>query len=267
MSKSFDDAYVRIWKGYKLLAETAYVMRSGFQLIGIAEMNDDDGNIPSTFKRRDESILEHAAKVCYLCTAFMSHLPNFFDPGADLSLSASGYLNHSNESPIASDWAVITTALLHDVGEIATGDIPDDGNMEHESKDESERILFDCLMAPAYSREDFSLLRKSYADFQDHQTLTGQAIYCLDKLEAILQLIWLEQFEVYGLITAKPASTAQDLHFSALIGTPCATDVWAAHTKARIKDLPDSITRHAYELLRVAVVDVRGEWFPWWDKI
>ena len=257
MFEKTDDTYYRIWRGYKIISHGAFVLRSGFPLMGLASMPDESESVPDIFYRRDESILEHSAKVAYLVSAFVSHFPGFF--GSD----------KLEFDDCASElWTVITAALLHDVGELVIGDIPDDGNPMHNSKkDESEQEFFNHQMAPAYSLDDFISIRRMFVKFQEHSSTSGQALYCLDKIEAILTLLWLEQYEAYGQITSKPHPTKQDLDFMFLTGTPCATDCWAAHVKLLLKDIPTRITQHIYELLHVAVIDVRGEWFEWWDKI
>lgn len=252
-----NDAYVRIWRGYRYYAYTAYVRRSGYELVGATKMANPEEGISEMFHRRGESIMEHSAKVAYLCSAFVSHFPE----ALSVDFPCDG------ESWSEATWLLMTTALLHDVGEVATGDIPDDGNPHHDVKDELERDAFENHMAGAFAREDFLPLRKSYLDFQNHQGV-GQLVFALDKLEAILFLLWLEDSaEIYGKVTAKPLPTEQDMHYAQLIGTPCATDCWAAHTKDRFKELPDNLTEHIYGILRTATLEVRGEWFDWWDEV
>lgn len=248
--------YQHIWQGYKTISQASCVLRSGFPLVGLVDGAEDSGSVASTFRRRNESILEHSAKVAYLASAFVSHFPNFF--GADYLLC---------EDYPSEIWAAITTALLHDIGEVATGDIPDDGNPLHDAKDIIEKEFFDSQMAPAFSLDDFLTVKQTYASFQDRDTTMGQALYCLDKIEAILTLLWLEQYEEYGIITAKPLPTEQDRGFMFLTGTPCATDCWAAHTKVLFRKMSPQVVHHVYALLRIAVEDVRGEWFEWWDKV
>lgn len=248
----FDEsAYVHIWKGYQCLEQTPSVLRSGYRLIGIAAQVDDGEGITERFYRRGESVLEHSAKVAYLVSAFMSHFPKFFGTQCDKE---------------ASVWAIITTALLHDVGEVPIGDIPDDGNSLHDGKDAMERHFVKNHMAPAFSLDESELFLDTYDDFQQHKTIVGQALYALDKLEAVLHLIWMESFDSYGTITAKPVPTTSDLEYARITGTPCATDCWSAHIKDRLKGFPDQITEHVFGLMRTAVTDVRGEWFEWWNQ-
>ena len=256
MSKEINNAYVRIWKGYKYLSNLSFVNRSGYQLIGISESIGQEETIEKRVRRRGESDMEHSAKVAYLCSVFISHFPE------EICLYTSCNGEHWSDTV----WLLITTTLLHDVGEVATGDIPDDGNPIHGTKDQREREAFEQYMLGAFALDDILPLKIAYTDFQDHKGL-GQFIYMLDKLEAVLHLIWLEQYEIYGDINAKPIPTAQDRHFANLAGTPCATDCWAAHVKDLFKDLPPELTHHAFELLRVAILDVRGEWFDWWDNV
>ena len=52
-----------------------------------------------------------------------------------------------------------------------------------------------------------------------------------------------------------------------LIGADCATDCWAAHMVACIKNFPAEILGPVMTLLDVAAKDVRGEEFPWLMKV
>lgn len=262
MSIYYDEGHVRIWHGYKIYEMGEFTLRSGVGLIGLTDMANPHETIAERFYRRGESILEHTSKLAYLCSTFSSNFPGGFN-----ALNPFTDRFYKSDSGIIEDWLIFAVALTHDIPEVFTGDIPDDGSRAHADKDEIERMLYEEKIAPAYSHEDYMLIREFFNSFQNHDTPAGRALYCLDKLEAVLQLLWLERYEAYGLITAKLSPTGQDIHYMKLTGTPCATDCWAAHLKDRIKDFPTAITRHIYGVLYVAVMDIRGEWFPWWNKI
>lgn len=251
-----DSIYEHIWQGYKIFASASFVERSGHQLVGLADPVEAGESNVAMFRRRGESVLEHCAKTAYLLLALLSHFPGLFDSENVLG----------GKIP-ADTWMLVTTMLTHDIGELATGDIPDDGNAAHDTKDEIERRFYCKEMAPMFSWNDSVYLRESYIDFQERKTFVGQLLYCLDKLEAILGLLLLEEQEARGFIDNKPFPTMQDEHYRFLTGTPNAIDCWAAHTKDRVKDFPAKATRHIFGILRAAVMDVRGEWFAWWDNV
>lgn len=240
----------QIWDGYKLFASTAYVSRKGFELVGMTKETGMPVPVAETFERRGESGLEHQAKVAWLAVAFAENFPMFF---GELFLSSVYELFYE----------MLIVELCHDVGEVAVGDIPDDGNALHDTKDEAEREVFNSLMH-VFSRSDVRLA-KMFLEFQNRNTPVGQALYALDKVEAVLTLLFLEQFDHYGVMDKKPLVTDSDRHFMRLAHTSCTTDCWAAHTKALIQGYPKEVTEPVLELLRVAVEDVRGEMFEWWD--
>lgn len=250
--------YEEIWRGYKYFAESAFIMRSGYRMMGMTEsdLGVDEHGIAKTFWRRGESVLEHSAKVAYLCSVFLKCFPSCFVS------QETGLVEMS-----FTDWSLMTTALLHDAGEIAIGDIPDDGNALRATKDARERKFFEREVASVYPEMSMWLLMENYDSFQKKNTLAGWMLYALDKLEAVLYLLWLEQYEMYGLITAKPLPTMQDKDFMQMTGTPCATDCWAAHLKVHLKKAPREVRSRVYGVLRAAAIDVRGEMFEWWHEV
>lgn len=239
----------KIWEGYKLFASAAYVSRKGFELTGLTRNTGDSAPVAETFERRGDSGLEHMAKTAWLAVAFKENFPTFFSRAAS-----------SHEL----FYRMLIVELCHDVGEVAIGDIPDDGNALHDTKDAAEREVFE-MMTRSFDRSGVHVARL-FAEFQEKDTCLGRAMYAIDKIEAVLTLIFLEQYEQYGVIDKKPFVTNADRHFMRLTHTPCATDCWAAHVKALLLDYPTEITEPIFCLLRVAVEDVRGEMFEWWDE-
>ena len=250
----YEEGAKKVWRAYKIYAATAFVSRKGFELVGMTPVDDSPVDVAERFSLRGESALEHQAKTAFLCSLFASEFHNYFGRAAYLAQN------------LPSVWPLMTALLCHDVGEVKTGDIPDDGNALHGTKDAAELEVFKDLVRSGFEKEDADLLVDYFQMFQSHDDFEGQAMYAIDKLEAVLTQIFLEQYEVYGAITAKPLPTEQDRYFMNLIGTPCAADCWAAHLKALINDFPMAIRDPVYAVLMIAVCDVRGEMFPWWDK-
>lgn len=244
-----EEAYKRIWEGYKLYAGTAYVSRKGFELVGLTKDTETPLPVVEAFERRGESTMEHQAKTAWLAMAFNDNFPSFF---SDLN------------SAYSLAYLMMTVGLCHDVGEVVIGDIPDDGNALHDTKDAAEREVFERLMAACPGNGKF--FTKAFSEFQDKNVLRGKALYALDKVEAVLTLLFLEQYEHYGVMDKKPFVTESDRHFMRVTRTSCTTDCWAAHVKSLIQDFPETITGPVFGLLKVAVEDVRGEMFDWWDR-
>lgn len=165
-------------------------------------------------------------------------------------------------------WRIINAALCHDVGEAEIGDIPDDGNAEHGTKDADELKTLERF-AQIYSPLDYRRdgLVQEFRHFQNKDSRNGQAIYALDKLEAVLTLINCERHGRIGSIMSKPNPTAQDLYYVAQTGSDNPVDCWAAHMRSQIEGFPEEIYVPVITLLTTAIRDVRvGGYDDWWDK-
>lgn len=241
----------RIWHGYKLYSASGFVLRKGVELVGLAQKNDPSEDVAKMFYRRGESILEHQARVAWLASAFASNFPEFF-----------GKIYENEMASYTRSFFAITVALCHDIGEVEVGDIPDDGRPEHGAKDSVELSVFSRMMY-AYSLEDAHTMTAIFQHFQNKDSPAGQALFVLDKVEAVLSQLFLEQYEHYGAITAKPVVTDLDKYFMRATGQISSVDVWGAHAVSSMKDLPASVCDPILALLDVAARDVRGEIFPW----
>lgn len=250
----------RIWEGYKLYASTAYVSRKGFELVGMTELTDDrvPMNADEIFRRRGESGLEHQAKTAWLSVAFNENFPHYF---ADRWSSS----NYSWFTTYSSAYLAIVVALNHDIGEVSTGDIPDNGNPLHDTKDAIEHEVFEKMVSNVCNRNKDEIMAV-FDEFQDKNSLIGKAIYALDKIEAVLNLLFLEQYNHYGAMGIGPFVTEQDKRYMRMTHSSNATDCWAAHVKELLLDYPRNIMEPVFSLLQVAVEDVRGEMFEWWDQ-
>lgn len=239
----------RVWRSYKLFMSLTFTARKGVELVGLTEATSTPVDVAETFRRRGESVLEHSARVALLVSLFASNFPQFF-----------GSLR---EVVAGLTWEQLTvTALCHDIGEVVLGDIPDDGRPEHAAKANIEYQVFQDLIY-AFTASDAERMARLFVDIDDPTTHAAMGIKGLDKLEANLSQLYLEQYEAYGLITDKPAISASDRHFMRITGTPSSTDGWAAHTLSITDAYPPEIADPIRMLLDVAVRDVRGEPFPW----
>lgn len=242
-----------VWEAYQLYAKTAAVRRKGFELAGMTEKTDDIvPDIAESFMARGESDLEHQAKVAWLALAFMA--------------GPAGYRIIWPRGPVET-WAIATVALCHDVGEVEIGDIPHDGNALHDTKDEIELKVI-SEMAEIYSTANWRRSRMLFAftEFQNKTTPCGMALFALDKLESVLMQLLCEKHGCCGMITARENPTELDKYFMRMTKSEKSSDCWAAHTCSLIRDFPDWIKCPVLTLLDVAVRDVRGEPFAWWNK-
>ncbi len=245
-----------IWESYKIYTQGAAVIRSGFELTGVSSCNSAvSRELGETFRYRGESILEHQAKVAWLASAFLwvdNKGENIFGQDERDFRAYAGMLPK------------LIIALCHDVGEYRTGDIPDDGRAEHANKDEQELAVF-TEMAVAYGLFGHHL-RVEFWHFQNKDNCGGQALYALDKLEAVLTLINLERCGIVGSIKLKPTPTDSDYYYMRMTGSDNPVDCWAAHMRAQIGGFHETVVRPVLTLLDVAINDVRGKSFDWWNK-
>ena len=240
----------KIWEGYKLYSGTAYVIRKGVELAGLSKVGDST-DVKSTFLKRGESALEHQAKMAWLCGAFVSNFIDFFE-GKTVTL--------------ADYWYLTTVSLCHDVGEVAIGDIPDDGSSDHVGKDAMELEVLSGF-TKAYDEVDGCIILDIFHDFQKKDTKYGKALYALDKLEAVMTLFFLELNGHSSANMQKKSLTESDRHYIELTGTTCVADCWAAHLVANTKDFPDVVTRPILALLETVMIDVRGELPEWYFRL
>ena len=160
------------------------------------------------------------------------------------------------------DWLIITTALCHDIGETETGDIPDDGNPLHDTKDEAELVAFKRFIK-AYSYADQRKLLDMFEAFQKKDSNPARALYALDKLEAVLTNILLEQLGLESSLAMKNNPTSRDLFYATSLGSESAVDIWGAQMCSKLRSYPAHIKEPVFTLLNVAARDVRGEEFSW----
>lgn len=239
----------KIWEGYKTYAFTAAVIRKGYETFGVSVASNDSLHLSSTFYRRSESVLEHQAKTAWLASVFTSNFPDYF-----------GNLPVSDLDPI--NWSIMVTALCHDVGETRIGDILDDGNPLHETKDVIELEEFERFVN-AYDYKDQARLINLFETFQNKNSIPGRALYALDKTEAVLTHLLLEKHGTKGDLSKKENPTGRDLFFAEAIGETTAADIWGAQMFLRIRDYPLNIIEPIKALLKVASYDVRGKEFSW----
>lgn len=269
MKKQYDAASERIWKSYQIYARHSFVLRNGHFLIGAAkapvtgEELSESELICKAFFRRGESDLEHQAKMAWLCSVFANNYREYFF-GADYFAKPNfDYLAEGAKTNYA-QWMFTLLGLVHDTGEVV--DIPDDGNALHGTNDAEERAVLQEF-TEAYLPSTSGFILNLFGNFQDKSAHKGEALFALDKLEAVLMLLYLEKHGCYGYVTNKPSITERDKCTMDAIGATCATDCWAAQMIEQIKKYPPEILEPVLSLLNVATIDVRGEKFPWLDKV
>ncbi|MBR5621031.1 HD domain-containing protein [Candidatus Saccharibacteria bacterium] len=211
-------------------------MRSGLMVCG--------ATTPITIEdiyHKPEFVAEHEGRVAFLYALIMMyHKQPFTTRGG----SASESLRH------------VFWLLSHDIGEMASGDQPDDGTKGHsEARPEEDKIFnefFDYL--PGEYRNWFE---RTHDDFESYGgTVETQFDKALDKVESILYLLFLKEKGVEGDTNKKNPPSKQDQKLAKLLGTSKTIDVWCLHYRIAIKHLNPRIIDVLDELLVAAFSDI-----------
>lgn len=268
-----------IWRRYCHSHASNFVIRSGCGLCGCY---DYDPSAERSY-RKPESVTDHACGCVELVRLLQTFYPNLLTP---------------NEFERAQN-------LLsnHDIGENKTDDTPDDGSGDKDAKDYAELTAFistvidlpksvrNVLVSDfikfqdplatnlAYERIKTDMLNtssasanivKAYLLSEAHNDIKViQLCKAVDKLEAILSSAFFEKHGIKGDLLYKEATfsqlTNQDRSYiDCAEGDSSITAAWLAHVVDEwhaCYGFPIVL-----DIAKAAVIDVRGQWFPWFDR-
>ena len=246
-------ASLDIWRRYERVRLGNLVIRSGFGLCGCYEYYDPYA-LPNP--RHQESDTEHASGCVELIRSLETYYPNLLTP--ELYRRAEHLLKD------------------HDLGENEYGDRPDDGSQNRSEKNQAELTGFALASArlPANLRataiSDFICFQDpTFAGFPEEIAHLVQLAKVVDKSEAVLSAIAYEKSGAPGDLFYKEhhydTLTDQDRHFiRETDGDSSIAADWLAHV---VRDY------HSYygfpyvlDIVRAAIIDVRGSWFPWFNN-
>lgn len=232
--KTTKDNLLSVWESYSNFKSLSTVIRSGFGLYGIYPYN------PSDKSPKPESDLEHTAGMVILIQLLSIYFPEII-PKTQLN-----------------DY--IFGAEIHELGEILTGDIPDDGNRNEQEKDCIEKQAISNFLSnlPEPYRSKGELL---FEDFQKRSTTFGQILYCIDKTEAVLQGLVYEKSGHPGLLTFKTNCSPADKEYAKKTSSNNLVDIFALSFFEKAKNYTNAI--FFAKLIDVAVRNVRGRPFVW----
>lgn len=238
-----DEKYRQIWQNYAVFKRQTLVMRAGFARMGIYPGTSDGRTEP----QRSESVAEHVLGTLELLDEIAMFCPELI---SDAEASRGGRL-----------------LLKHEVGESEIGDIPDDGRRNEAQKNNAElraMMRYSQNLPVRYGMQLFS----DFVDFQNKESCLAQVLYCIDKLETVLQCVLYEQDgrDVACMDEALLRSLSeQDRKYMEKTGSTRIVDNWAAHYLDLIQGFKCAPV--FVGILRAAVEDVRGEWFAWCDEV
>lgn len=237
-----------IWAAYKMKCETSFIQRSGTIVCGATQQIDIDD-----IYQKAEFVSEHEGRVAFLYALIMMYHKQ---PFTVRSSSVSESLRH------------VFWLLSHDIGEIASGDQPDDGTFGHsDARAKEDRIFnefFDYLPG-----EDRSWFERTHDTFESYGgTVETQFDKALDKVEAILYLLFLREKGIEGDVMKKNPPSRQDAKLAKLLGTSNTIDVWCLHMRIKIKQMNPKIIDVLDGLLVAAFSDIyRAEIIANGDKL
>lgn len=244
----------RIYDFYRNVHRGNFVPRSGFGACG----GYGHGYTPSSAPNyhRIESDTEHANG----CMALLSGLQKFYPH----------LLSHEDFHQAGE------LLQLHDIGENDNGDVMDDGSRKHAERDYAELLSFAASIAhlPCGIRES---LIKDFIYFQNplDSNIPSNAIQriqtarSIDKLEAILSGAF---YEAHG---TKPTLQYKDEHFGLLTERDRRSIVETEGDTSIVATWLVQVVIHyhacysfpyVFDVVKAAIIDLRGEWFPWFDN-
>lgn len=242
----------QIWRLYEQARRGNLVIRSGLGLCGCYNSYSPNAELNP---RHPESVTEHASGCITIAHGVVNSYPHLLSPE---------YLHR-------------LTFLLryHDIGENSYQDRPDDGSQNALEKEAVELVEFTSMMLNLPG--EFSQVAiKDFVQFQNARTAydddpvcfqIGQLARLIDKFEAVLSGVFYETQGVRGDLLYKSNHycplTEQDKYYMSKSSSTL-VDSWAAHLVHRYYTFVGF--PYLLDVLRAAVIDARGEWFPWFDK-
>ena len=162
-------------------------------------------------------------------------------------------------------------ALIHDLPENITGDIPDNRNRDEKKKQQVENAYIEEFMAKHRPRKAIHAhkVKKLLQEMERKSTPEGRLLYAADKLSAILMMLILDHLELYPHAFPGEAAickmTDEELNFctkrpdgSILLSDAWTIDFLHGRTLNRFDDYSFFTA-----ILVMSTLLVKGEWYQW----
>lgn len=243
MQVNYTATGIDFFRAYTRYMELDSVIRAGFALWGVYGKTD----YTSIEEDRKQSDLEHCAGMSFLATMLPIYYPGIY--------------------PLEEVWKYQLVTILHELGEIDTGDIPDDGRRDPVEKDLREREYVFRYINIHFPKEYQEIGKKLFVEMQDKSTAFGKTAYLIDKIDAVLRGFAYELHAKYGKISKKPYKTERDSSECAFTGVENLADNWLCGLFDRInhKDYPN--LGIFLEICQSAAFYIRGKPMAWLQKI
>lgn len=267
----------RVWQGLLIQRLQDLTARSGLILCGVYPQTTFY-NYPSAHRRSSGSII---------CTGVGSDIPETVTVHVRSCITLTRLL--ANEfpalfapDPLAMRDEMIAVLEFHDGDEPFSGDEPDDGSQDKNSKNRRELQTFVQNISYLSDENLKARLVQAFVHFQypdpphalypgwtAHDRDVAQLTRLIDKADAVFSALLAERSGHAGHLSYKEEHyngiTADDAHYIQLCGTDCISDTWAAHF---LHDFHHYYGfRQIASVLHAAVLEVRGTWYPWWGDL
>ena len=162
-------------------------------------------------------------------------------------------------------------ALIHDLPENDTGDVPDNRTRDEASKQKVEETFIEEFMKQAKPRKPMHAhkVRKLLQQMQDKSTTEGRILYTADKLSAVIMMLALDHLGLYpyAFPGEKSISKISDEEFSFCTkrtdGSVLLSDVWTIDfLHGRKLNQYDDYSFFTAILIMTTLL-VKGEWYDW----
>ena len=169
---------------------------------------------------------------------------------------------------------LMEAARRHDLPELETGDIPDNGDRDDVAKNEEEReyhVRYRCL-APPREKEFEEKVKEVLAQMAAQSSLAGRLLYLADKISAIPETL---AYDMAGLSPVKywndddiSNHDREIMSFCTCHGTGAykASEVWTASYIKRGLTKMDDTGFFTAMMVMITLIANKGEWYGWREK-
>lgn len=251
----------RFYEAYKLLTALRDVKRVGFILansFGPEEQKELKKKGGAWFKNRVHSDQEH----CDGCKNVIILLDMIYPEilkSTEEEIEDYGYDRFR---------LLIRGMMEHELGEIPSGDIASDGTRNEEEKDREELEFVSAWSSKCFDPTIAILNVRIFEEMQLKSTEIGMLLFWIDKIEAVLFNLILEEYGQTGFVTAKPDITDLDKNAMELTNDPRCADVWLCNTLVtNPKLLKFRFTPIFLEIVQSFALAIRGKEMAWIDRV
>ena len=207
------------------------------------------------FRNREQSDAEHVFGTVVLVSLLSDYYPDKF--------------------PKEDEIKYFSTMLFHELGEAEGGDIPDDGTRNNQNQDLEELAFVENFLTGCFPPKAKDEKLSLYCGFLEQNDNIGKNAFLIDKFEAILYNLFLEEERRAGSISWRTkhfghklpkGQTLSDDDCAKETGSDLPADNWLY---ALVTKTPEVMSYPAFEVFREIVQSaafiVRGEEMDWFN--